>query len=142
MAIPPLNEHGLLPPGIYPATLGELERRFGFSAKRRDLIERGLKQVVQELIKTGVRELYIGGSFTTGKLSPGDVDAYLVTRLSAGIYSRVAEKQEFWKAQYQVDMSLAAEDVEGDLEYWERWFGHTSDDPPRERGVVKLILGR
>ncbi len=122
--------------------MAEVERRFGVGPKRAYRVEQGLKPVVQELVQMGVESLFLGGSFTTDKVSPVDADGYVVAGVRSEIYRRVTERQEFWKAQYQVDIGLAAGDVEGDLAFWENWFGHTKGDPPRERGVVRLTLRR
>ena len=122
--------------------MAQVEQRFGIGPKRTYLVGQGLKPVVQELMQMGISELYLGGSFTTDKVSPGDVDGYVVASVRSEIYRKVIERQEFWKAQYQVDIGLAAEDAEGDLAFWEDWFGHTKGDPPRERGVVRITLRR
>ena len=122
--------------------MAEAEQRFGVGPKRAYLVEQGLKPVVQELVQMGISELYLDGSFTTDKVSPGDVDGYVVASVRSEMYRKVTERQELWKTQYQVDIGLAAEEVEGDLAFWENWFGHTKGDPPRERGVVRLTLRR
>lgn len=144
MSLPPLDD-GLLPAGIHPTTVGELERRFGFSAKRRDLIEEGLKPVMQELVKMGIRELYVGGSFTTSKLSPGDVDGYVKTSLSSPFYEQLASRQEAWREQHRIQIQLAVEEFEdekeGSLAYWREFFGRTKEVPSRVRGIIKLHLG-
>ncbi len=141
MAISKLNAYGLLPPGIHEASMAEVEKRFGVGPKRSYLVE-NLKLVAQELTQWGISELYLGGSFTADKVSPGDVDGYVVASVRSEIFQKVIERQEVWKVQYQVDIGLAAEDIEGDLAFWEHWFGHTKGDPPRDRGVVKLALRR
>ena len=120
----------------------QVEQRFGVGPRRTYLVEQGLKPVVQELMQVGISELYLGGSFTTDKVSPGDVDGYVVASVRSEMYRKVTERQELWKTQYQVDIGLAAEDVEGNLAFWKDWFGHTKGDSPRERGVVRLTLGR
>ena len=142
MAIPKLNAYGLLPPGVHEASMAEVERRFGIGPKRAYLVEQGLKPVVQELMQMGISELYLGGSFTTEKVSPGDVDGYVVVSVRSDICQKVIERQEFWRTQYQVDIGLATEDLEGDLVFWEDWFVHTKGDPPRERGILRLTLRR
>ena len=142
MAIPRLNAYGLLPPGFHETSMAEVERRFGVGPRRTHLVEQGLKPIVQELAQMGVSELYLGGSFTTDKVSPGDVDGYVVASVRSEICQKVIERQEFWKTQYQVDIGLAAEDLKGDLVFWEDLFGHTKGDPPRERGILRLALRR
>ena len=143
MSIPQLND-GLLPAGVHRATIEDLERRFGFSAKRRDLIEQGLKPILQELIKMGIRELYIGGSFTTSKPSPGDVDAYVKTSLESPFYEPLVARQEIWREQFRVQIQLAVEESEdeeeGSFVYWREFFGQTKEMPSRARGIVELHL--
>jgi hypothetical protein len=142
MSIPKLNAYGLLPPGIHEASMAEVEQRFGVGPKRAYLVEQGLKPVVQELMQMGITELYLDGSFTTDKVSPGDVDGYVIASVRSEICQKVIERQEFWRTQYQVDIGLAAEDLEGDLAFWEDWFGHTKGELPRERGILRLALRR
>ena len=144
MPIPPFNQHGLLPPGIHPATLEEVVQKLGFSSKRQDLIERGLKPVVEQLKALGVREVYLNGSFTTSKPSPGDIDGYVLTRVGSPLELEVVEHDEEWKATYSVDLWPAYTDEPGEMsqDWWQEHFGHTKEQPPKAKGIVKLILGR
>ena len=142
MSLPPLNAYGLLPPGFHPATMEELKRRFGFSPKRRALIDDGLALSVGELVSMGVPELYVDGSFVEQDPSPGDLDGYVVTEATSTVYREIAERQELWLTQYRMDIWPAATDVEGEgsQAYFEHLFGHTEHDPPRPKGIVKLKL--
>ena len=76
------------------------------------------------------------------KLSPGDVDGYILTDLGSNAYLEVARRRDAWRAQYQMDLYPAAADIEGygSQTFWEEWFGHTKDDPPIAKGIVKLSL--
>ena len=143
MAIPKFNTYGLLPPGIHPATMGEVENVFAFSAKRRSLIEDGLKPVAKELAKMGASELYVDGSFVTEKPSPNDIDGFVLAEFTSDLYRQIAERWELWKGQYRVDVSPAGTDVdgEGSQGYFEELFGCTKDEPPRAKGLLKLRLG-
>lgn len=142
MAIPRCNAYGLLPPGFHPATMAELQRKFGFSPKRHSLIGDGLKPVARELIEIGIWHLYVDGSFVTEKPSPGDIDGYILTNLDSDAYLEVAKRRDAWRAQYQLDIYPAATGIEGygSQAFWEEWFGHTKDDPPIAKGIVKLSL--
>lgn len=73
MPIPEL-EDGYLPTGEHDCTLEEVERVFGESNHRRRSLFLQLEMVVQKLRDRGVSEIWVDGSFTTGKLSPRDVD--------------------------------------------------------------------
>ena len=125
MPIPPFNQQGFLPPGIHPATLEEVVQKLGCSSKRQDVIERGLKPVVERLKALGVREVYLNGSFTTSKPSPGDIDGYVLTTVGSPLEWEVLEHYE--------EMSQ---------NWWQEHFGHPKEQPPKAKGIVKLILGR
>ncbi len=142
MPIPPFNQYGLLPPEIHPASLEELVQKLGFSSKRQDLIEQGLKPVVERLKALGVREVYLNGSFTTSKPSPGDIDGYVLTTVGSALETEMAEHQEEWKATYRMDMWPAYTDQSGEMSQaaWDVFFGHTKEQPPKAKGIVKLIL--
>ena len=47
-----------------------------------------------------------------------------------------------WKATYRVDLWLAYTDQPGEMSLaaWDAWFGHTKEQPPKAKGIVKLIL--
>ncbi len=76
--IPPFDEStGGLPPGDHTATLTEVSKRLGFTPRRRWLIK-GLRQAVNAYWAAGIEEVYIDGSFCTGKPDPGDIDGYWV----------------------------------------------------------------
>lgn len=64
----------VLPPGIHPATLLEVETRFATNAHRAKLFD-GFRQAVTSLEGAGCRQVYLNGSFVTEKPYPGDFDA-------------------------------------------------------------------
>jgi len=72
--IPPFDELGYLPPGIYEATLSEIEKRYTSTRSRKWLFE-GLKKLVKTLKSAGCKTLYLNGSYVTDKKDPGDYDA-------------------------------------------------------------------
>jgi hypothetical protein len=63
----------VLPVGIHPATLEEIERVFVFNQRRRNLFV-GLLRAMSALRKAGCRTVYVDGSFVTSKPEPGDYD--------------------------------------------------------------------
>jgi len=140
--IPPFNQHGLLPPGIHPASLKEVVEKLGFSPKRQDLIEQGLKPVLERLKALGVHEVYLNGSFATARPSPRDIDGYVLTTVGTALEMEVIKNYEEWKAAYQVDLWPAYTDEPGEMsqEWWQEQFGHTKEQPPKAKGIVKLIL--
>lgn len=64
----------VLPPGVHPAMLAEIEQRYAYNAKRRQLFQ-GLKDASANLVQAGCSSLYLDGSFVTDKPIPGDFDA-------------------------------------------------------------------
>jgi hypothetical protein len=71
--IPPFDERGYLPPGVYETDEAEFNRRFGFNSYRRKLLS-GLHEALVGLKQAGCDRVYIGGSFVTDKQEPGDID--------------------------------------------------------------------
>jgi len=72
--IPKLRPNGDLPPGIYLATILEVEEIFGQSSERRKKLMAGLKTVISIFKNAGVRKLYLDGSFISNKIDPDDID--------------------------------------------------------------------
>jgi hypothetical protein len=64
----------VLPPGIYEATLAEVEQKFGYNPRRRTLFA-GLIEAAVLLSLVGCRTILLDGSYVTGKPVPGDYDA-------------------------------------------------------------------
>ena len=90
--IPHFDDRGYLPPGLHPATLDEIEARFGrHTALRRDQME-SLRWLVDAARRAGVSRLVVNGSFTTGIREPNDVDCVLL--MSADFPQDVAAEQE------------------------------------------------
>lgn len=72
--IPGFDSSGRLPPGIHTATWRQIERRLGFSARRK-LLLKGLQDAFRALKAAGCSLVYLDGSFVTSKPEPGDFDA-------------------------------------------------------------------
>jgi hypothetical protein len=69
--------------GFARCTLEEIRQQYGESTPRRQFLFRRLQTVTRLLSETGsLRHLYLFGSFTTAKPTPGDLDCLAV--MSAG----------------------------------------------------------
>lgn len=66
---------GYLPPGLYEATVPQIQRRLGFTTRRRWLVA-NLGEVARMLFAAGVTDLRVDGSFVTEKPDPGDIDGF------------------------------------------------------------------
>lgn len=64
----------VLPPGVYKATMREIEACFAISDHRKHLFH-GLQEGVRVLRNAGCRIILLDGSFITEKPSPKDYDA-------------------------------------------------------------------
>ena len=67
-------ESGRLPPGEHVASWDEVVERFGWTPRRRALLD-GLAEAVELLAAAGCRRVWLNGSFVTAKDEPGDFDA-------------------------------------------------------------------
>ena len=79
MAIPALNSVGLLPEGIHPATLSEVELAFGRANDTRAALYTNLCAFLD--VARSFRlftSIVIDGSFVTDKAAPNDIDAVLI----------------------------------------------------------------
>lgn len=64
----------VLPPGIHPTTLKEIQAALAYNERRRALFD-GLWRAAAALRAAGSPALYPDGSFVTAKPMPGDFDA-------------------------------------------------------------------
>jgi len=74
MSIPALQANGELPPGEHQASLNEVEAVYGSSTDRRKLLMQGLREAASNFELSGVKTLWIDGSFITDKEEPNDID--------------------------------------------------------------------
>lgn len=87
--IPPLNEHGLLPPGVHDADLDEVPRLFCVNQHRWRLWDNALQGIdlvcdlVQKQPITLLPTLILAGSFFSDKALPGDIEATLTLPANA-----------------------------------------------------------
>lgn len=73
--LPPVDpETGRLPEGEHEAEWSELVDRFGWNARRRQLLD-GPALAMAALATAGCRGIWVNGSFVTAKEEPADFDA-------------------------------------------------------------------
>lgn len=77
--LPEFNEHGNLPPGIYRASLFEIEERFGRETEVRRVQMESLRWLVDLARRAGVQRIVMDGSFVSTTPEPNDVDCVLLT---------------------------------------------------------------
>ncbi len=77
--IPPFDDNGFLPPGIHPASLDEIEGRFGSSTEIRQSQFQSILWLL-EIIEgqPGIVRIILNGSFATDLPEPNDVDCVIL----------------------------------------------------------------
>ncbi len=63
-----------MPAGEHVASWDEVVERFGWTPRRRALLD-GLAEAIELLAAAGCRRVWLNGSFVTAKDEPGDFDA-------------------------------------------------------------------
>ena len=143
--VPPFDQTGNLPPGIYWVTWKELVSAFGFTPRRMWLLN-GLKAALALLKTARCRSVYIDGSFVTAKPQPGDFDAcWAIEGVDPDVldpvfldfsHARAAQKARFLGEFFPADLP---EGLTGKtfLEFFQ-----TDKDTGDSKGIVALNLRR
>lgn len=76
--IPPFDDSGVLPPGVHPAGLAEIEARFGRQSELRRVQMESVRWMVDLARRAGVQRVVLNGSFVTDIIEPNDVDCVLL----------------------------------------------------------------
>jgi len=76
--IPPFNELGCLPPGTHPATLDEIDARFGQLSELRRVQMESVRWMVDLAVRASAARVVLNGSFVTDIMEPNDVDCVLL----------------------------------------------------------------
>ncbi|MCH8839239.1 MAG: hypothetical protein IH831_00900 [Planctomycetes bacterium] len=63
--ISPFDKSGCLPPGIHPATMSEIDARFGQMSEIRRVQMESVRWMVELALRAGVRRIVLNGSFVT-----------------------------------------------------------------------------
>ena len=87
--IPAFDESGFLPPGVHPATLAEVEARFGRPSELRRVQMESVRWMVDLAARAGIQRIVLNGSFVSDIMEPNDVDCVLLLE-SGGRRGRAA----------------------------------------------------
>jgi hypothetical protein len=136
LMIPSFDKHGNLPPGIYDATLKEIEQRFASAPERKRLFD-GLKRLLENLKAAGCATLYLNGSFITEKELPEDYDCtWDPSGVTAALDKDILKSLEERKAKYLGDI-FAHMPENGGFPYLEYFQKDKNDNP---KGIIKIDL--
>ena len=148
MAIPDLNDNGLLPEGLFECSVAEIIDRFGRfqqSSCRQRLAQR-LQEFLREVATTGLATaVIVDGSFVTEKPEPNDIDLVLVLRpghhftgaLRSFEYNIVPRRRV--RKVFGFDM-LVAEEGQPELEEFVEFFAQVRGDPDVRKGMLRVTL--
>jgi hypothetical protein len=103
--IPPFDDSGFLPPGLHPATLAEIEARFGCDSELRRAQMESVRWMVALGVRAGVQRIVLNGSFVTDIMEPNDVDCVLL--FPRGVRRTGAAFRELRKGFPFLDIALA-----------------------------------
>ena len=131
--IPPFDQSGYLPPGIYPATLDEIESRFGQASGLRRVQMDSVRWMVDLARRAGVKRIVLNGSFVTDIMEPNDVDCVLL--IGRGFPADAAAEAEFNAGLPFMEMKLVRQ-ADFD-EYVNVTFG--SDRMGIPKGMIEVI---
>jgi hypothetical protein len=146
--IPDLDSHGLLPPGVFDASLDELKARFGTfqGSDRRPRLFQRLAELVAVMQRSGLFEAWlIDGSFVTAKPAPNDIDLVAVLRpghdferdLPMSEYALVS--RALLRRRFGFDVVLAETDRPLYQTYLE-FFSRVREAPALRKGLLRLRL--
>jgi len=155
-SIPLFQPNGSLPPGDFAPSRHEFESRFVYTGdvSQRGRIYEGWNIHREELMRAGipVRALQlVNGSYTTSKLSPGDVDVAVEVPVEYAVLRSIQPdhpilrlfRASYIRAIYHCDAypiySLPKNDPLYDcvtaeaIRYWSKWFGRDRAGNPKGR---------
>ena len=131
--IPPFGDNGYLPPGIHPATLEEIEIRFGRESELRRVQMESLRWLADLAKRAGVWRIVINGSFTTDMPDPNDVDCVLL--IAAGFPQDRQAEEELIEGLPFLDINLVRQDG------WDEFVGivFATDRRSNPKGMIEVM---
>ena len=132
--IPPFDDNGYLPPGVYRATLDETLARFGQESEMRAAQAVSVRWLVDLAKRAGVARVVLNGSFVTDVLEPNDVDCVLL--IEPGFPTDAAAEAALVEGLPFLEIKLVRQ--EGFEEYVDEFFATDRHRVPK--GMVEVIL--
>ena len=147
MAIPDLDDDGLLPAGLHDCSFEELRERFGRfrSSDHRERLAEALRAYLAELRAAGVAAyVVVDGSFVTAKEKPGDIDLFLALRadldLAADLlprdYNAISKRSV--RRRYPFDLLVAPEGSDA-CQHQIEFFEQVKGRPDLRKGLLRIV---
>lgn len=132
--IPPFDDNGNLPPGIHPATLDEIETRFGRGSEIREAQMQSIRWLMALVMRARIRRVILNGSFVTDIIEPNDVDCLLV--VDDGMPNDPRADTEIRDGLPYLDIQIGGQ---SDVEFFTReWYSFNRESAPK--GMIEVIL--
>jgi hypothetical protein len=141
--IPAFYDGEFLPDGDHDATWQEVQARFGRGACREHLCER-MSQFIMTARRCGFRQVFLFGSFISGKEEPGDLDMLWVYRAESLLTMEPECKDlinyGMMKIRYDVDSWCCSDDKESVMDLLTGW--RKNKTRTKIRGIIRIDLER
>lgn len=132
----------LLPPGIYDATLEEVEARYVITQRRRELFD-GLISGLENLFLSGCPQVFLDGSYVTAKPFPGDYEVcWDITSVNANLLDPVFlvfDNERHSQKQKYLGEYFPATIIEGSSGKPFLDFFQTDKHTGKSKGIIRLI---
>jgi hypothetical protein len=144
--IPALTGEGVLPPGLHPCTVDDIDEQFGRfqSTERRIQLTQRLREFIDLARRMDVVVwIAVDGSYVTDKSDPNDIDLVIVLRsdhdyqaeLSPAEYNMLSKRRV--RAKFPFDILVAPDNSDLLREHLE-FFQRTRDGRPK--GILKVAV--
>lgn len=143
--LPPFDERGCLPEGIYEPTVGEFVERFvNINDRRKELFEKYQEFTHLCNEAQGIDSHYVDGSYVRNKENPGDIDLLMTfnddvynTEETYNQYFEITQDTKKMKDDYEVHVFFAKNTTDNDpvdlqifwkneknriLDWWSRFY--------------------
>ncbi len=146
--IPPFNENGWLPEGIYDCTLQEAAERFGAfqgSDRRPQMWARFIEFMREAKACRLIEAVLVDGSFVTAEPDPRDIDLVLVVEASYDFSADLSPAQYNLLAQQRVRRRFGFDIVvvKNGSENFEQaiaFFQQVKQRPGMKKGILRIEL--
>lgn len=132
--IPQRRPDGTLPPGIYQTSLDQLLMEYPPINEQRQILNDSLWRAVEELWRLDPAfDIYVDGSYVTGKAEPNDVDLLIKT-------DRFLETEVQWHLEQVCPVEVVSLDINVESTTSDYLLDFlTTDDYGQAKGILQLL---
>jgi len=132
----------VLPPGVFEASLAEVEQRFATNERRKGLFA-GLRAASEALRRAGCACIYLDGSYVTEATNPGDFDVCWESQgvdpaLLDPVFLDFDDRRKRQKQKYGGEFFPAAAMADGTHRFIE--FFQVDKATGQRKGIVKVQI--